>query len=91
MIVPRRWPGSAAPLPRPVSAIWRWGCGQRSAPAAAFGPLVGGILLEHFYWGSVFLINVPIVLVVIAINAKVVPRQPARAANSRSIYCRRSF
>ena len=43
-----------------------------------FGPLVGGILLEHFYWGSVFLINVPIVLVVIAINAKVVPRQPAR-------------
>ena len=52
---------------------------------AAFGPLVGGILLEHFYWGSVFLINVPIVLVVIAINAKVVPRQPA-PANSRSIY-----
>lgn len=45
---------------------------------AAFGPLVGGMLLEHFYWGSVFLINVPIVLVVIAINARVVPRQPAR-------------
>ncbi|WP_171995898.1 MFS transporter [Klebsiella pneumoniae] len=39
---------------------------------------LAGILLEHFYWGSVFLINVPIVLVVIAINAKVVPRQPAR-------------
>ena len=39
---------------------------------------MGGISLEHFYWGSVFLINVPIVLVVIAINAKVVPRQPAR-------------
>ena len=50
----------------------------RSGGGAAFGPLVGGILLEHFYWGSVFLINVPIVLVVIAINAKVVPRQPAR-------------
>ena len=31
-----------------------------------------------FLLGSVFLINVPIVLVVIAINAKVVPRQPAR-------------
>ena len=46
--------------------------------ARHFGPLVGGMLLEHFYWGSVFLINVPIVLVVIAINAKVVPRQPAR-------------
>ena len=45
---------------------------------AALGPIVGGALLERFWWGSVFLINVPIVLVVIAINAKVVPRQPAR-------------
>ncbi|HHJ0006307.1 MFS transporter [Raoultella planticola] len=45
---------------------------------AAFGPLVGGILLEHFYWGSVFLINVPIVLAVIAFSARIVPRQPAR-------------
>ena len=57
--------------------LWRRG---------AFGPLVGGILLS-IYWGSVFLINVPIVLVVIAINAKVVPRASPRAANSRSIYC----
>ena len=45
---------------------------------AAFGPLVGGILLEHFYWVSVFLINVPIVLAVIAFSARMVPRQPAR-------------
>ena len=52
---------------------------------AAFGPLVGGILLEHFYWGSVFLINVPIVLVVIAINAKsgaAPARAPRTAAQS---------
>ena len=78
MIVPATLAGITAPLPRPASAIWRWGCGRRWAPAARTGPLVGGMLLEHFYWGSVFLINVPIVLVVIAINAKVVPRQPAR-------------
>ncbi|MBJ9172679.1 MFS transporter [Citrobacter koseri] len=45
---------------------------------AAFGPLVGGMLLEHFYWGSVFLINVPIVLVVMALTARFVPRQPGR-------------
>ncbi|MGO1310489.1 MAG: SmvA family efflux MFS transporter [Kluyvera intermedia] len=45
---------------------------------AAFGPLVGGLLLEHFYWGSVFLINVPIVLVVMVFSARLVPRQPAR-------------
>ncbi|MBN1171912.1 MAG: MFS transporter, partial [Micromonosporaceae bacterium] len=29
--------------------------------ATAIGPVVGGWLLEHFWWGSVFLINVPIV------------------------------
>ena len=45
---------------------------------AAFGPLVGGMLLEHFYWGSVFLINVPIVLVVVALTARYVPRQAGR-------------
>jgi EmrB/QacA subfamily drug resistance transporter len=29
--------------------------------AIAIGPITGGALLEHFWWGSVFLINVPIV------------------------------
>ena len=28
----------------------------------AIGPVVGGALLEHFWWGSVFLINVPILI-----------------------------
>jgi EmrB/QacA subfamily drug resistance transporter len=28
----------------------------------AVGPVVGGVLLEHFWWGSVFLINVPILV-----------------------------
>ena len=27
------------------------------------GPLVGGYLLEHYWWGSIFLLNVPVVLV----------------------------
>ena len=27
----------------------------------ALGPVVGGLLLEHFWWGSVFLINVPVI------------------------------
>ena len=30
---------------------------------AALGPVIGGLLLEHFWWGSIFLINVPIVVV----------------------------
>ena len=29
---------------------------------AALGPLTGGFLVEHFYWGSIFLVNLPIVL-----------------------------
>ena len=34
-----------------------------SGAAVAFGPVTGGFLLEHFWWGSVFLINVPIVII----------------------------
>jgi MFS transporter, DHA2 family, multidrug resistance protein len=30
------------------------------------GPLVGGFLLDHFWWGSVFLINVPVVVIALA-------------------------
>ncbi|HKT04584.1 MAG TPA: MFS transporter [Rugosimonospora sp.] len=39
----------------------------------AIGPVVGGLLLEHFWWGSVFLINVPIVLIGIAAIVAMVP------------------
>jgi EmrB/QacA subfamily drug resistance transporter len=37
------------------------------------GPLAGGFLLEHFWWGAVFLINVPIAIVAIVAVALVVP------------------
>ncbi|MGA5461964.1 MFS transporter [Mycobacterium sp. NPDC050041] len=33
---------------------------------AALGPVLGGVLLEHFWWGSVFLINVPVMVVLVA-------------------------
>lgn len=29
----------------------------------ALGPLTGGFLVQHFYWGSVFLVNIPIVVI----------------------------
>lgn len=43
---------------------------------AAIGPLVGGYLLQYFYWGSVFLINIPIVVVTIIAILFVIPKQP---------------
>lgn len=38
---------------------------------AALGPVVGGLLLEHFHWGTVFLINVPVVAVALVAGARV--------------------
>jgi EmrB/QacA subfamily drug resistance transporter len=37
------------------------------------GPVLGGWLLEHFWWGSVFLVNVPIVLVAVLAGYFLVP------------------
>src|SRR5262245_29734964 len=40
---------------------------------AALGPLVAGFLLEHFYWGSVFLVTLPLALVAILMAWLLVP------------------
>lgn len=50
-------------------AIWAGFAGA----GGAIGPLASGILLEHFWWGSVFFINVPIVAVAFVAIAMVVP------------------
>ncbi|QRN80915.1 MAG: MFS transporter [Nocardiopsis sp. BM-2018] len=52
-------------------AIGVWG--TMAMAGAAIGPIVGGALLEFFWWGSVFLVNVPIVLVALALAAVVAP------------------
>jgi EmrB/QacA subfamily drug resistance transporter len=39
----------------------------------AIGPVVGGLLLEHFWWGSVFLLNVPFVAAGLAAVLALVP------------------
>jgi len=44
------------------------------------GPTLGGLLLTHFYWGSVFWVNVPLVTVAIAAVLAVVPDLPGRRA-----------
>ncbi|MGY1846201.1 MFS transporter [Blastococcus sp. SYSU DS1021] len=50
-------------------AIWAAG----GTGGAALGPLVGGVLLEHFWWGSVFLINLPVMAAVLVVVALFVP------------------
>ncbi len=40
---------------------------------AAIGPLVGGVLLESFHWGSVFLLAVPVMVLLLAIGPRLLP------------------
>jgi len=39
----------------------------------AIGPVLGGVLLDHFWWGSVFLINVPVTILGVIAVAVLVP------------------
>ena len=50
-------------------AIWM----SVAVVGAAAGPVLGGLLLEFFWWGSVFLINVPVVIVTLIATLVVAP------------------
>ncbi len=52
-------------------AIGLWAA--TSGAGIALGPIVGGLLLAHFWWGSVFLINVPIAAAGLAFALPLVP------------------
>ncbi|WP_369055283.1 MFS transporter [Kineococcus terrestris] len=48
---------------RTAFAVWA----GAFAGGAALGPVVGGWLLEHFWWGSVFLMNVPVMVLLLVL------------------------
>jgi len=50
-------------------AIWSAGAGV----ASACGPIVGGLLLSRFWWGSVFLVNVPVAIALLLTAVVLVP------------------
>jgi DHA2 family multidrug resistance protein-like MFS transporter len=55
-------------------AIGAWG--TMAVLGAALGPIVGGLMLAHFWWGSVFLLNIPVVLLALAATVALVPGSP---------------
>jgi len=50
-------------------AIW----GASFATGSALGPLVGGLLLERFWWGAVFLVPVPVMALLLLLGPKLLP------------------
>lgn len=68
-----------------TKAIGIWSAA--GAAGASIGPTVAGALLEHYYWGAVFLINVPVVLFIVIVGTLVLPesrgdvRQPIDPAS----------
>jgi EmrB/QacA subfamily drug resistance transporter len=65
-----------------ITALWGPGPGRTRSIAlwsalggaiAALGPLVGGALLEHFWWGSVFLVTLPLAVVALVLAVVLIP------------------
>ena len=59
---------TAAERPRAIAAV-----GGATFLGFPIGPLLGGWLLDHFWWGSVFLINVPVVVIALIAVALLMP------------------
>src|SRR3954465_15261209 len=86
LIIARIGGGFAAGMAYPttlalITALWS-GPGRTKAIAlwsgiggaiAALGPLSSGLLLEHFWWGSVFLLTIPLAVVAIVMAIRLVP------------------
>jgi EmrB/QacA subfamily drug resistance transporter len=49
------------------------------------GPTLGGLLLEHFWWGSVFLINIPIAVIGIVAALAIIPESKGPASRPDTV------
>lgn len=67
-----------AELPRAI-AVWT----AATALGMPVGPVVGGWLLKHFWWGSIFLFNIPVVLLALVAVAALLPADPEHAGERR--------
>ncbi|PWV99756.1 EmrB/QacA subfamily drug resistance transporter [Paenibacillus cellulosilyticus] len=54
-----------------------------SALGLPLGPILGGWLLEHYNWGTIFLINVPIIIVALAALMALLPESTAEKRKQR--------
>lgn len=52
---------------------------------AALGPVIGGLMLEYFRWGAVFLINVPVVLLALICAGLVLPKNAPNSGQKWSL------
>jgi DHA2 family multidrug resistance protein-like MFS transporter len=64
-----------------ITALWSGGPRTKSialwsaigGAISALGPLVAGALLQHFWWGSVFLVTLPLAAVALVLSLRLVP------------------
>ncbi|MFD7964453.1 MFS transporter [Streptomyces zaomyceticus] len=50
-----------------------------AAIGAATGPVLGGFLVEHYWWGSVFLINIPLMALILPLGRRLLPESRGTA------------
>jgi EmrB/QacA subfamily drug resistance transporter len=73
--------GVTFPPARRAGAIAAWSAS--SGVGVAGGPLIGGLLIDNFWWGAIFLVNVPVVVLALVGVLTAVPNP--RAARQRKV------
>ncbi|MER5885929.1 MFS transporter [Streptomyces sp. NPDC001941] len=62
-----------------VKAIALWS--TVSSLGFAAGPLIGGLVLDHFWWGAIFLVNIPVAVIGLVAVVALVPESKHRAGD----------